>query len=370
MKRWFSSVAVSVCILLVVAGCHSGKKEAPKAMKETKAVAANEVQPKAPAAPMPVPVVPPTAAPAAKREGPPPQIKFEATTVDLGDIKPESKNVANYTFTNVGKGTLKIIDIVKTCGCTPFELAKREYAPGESGTIKVEYQATKAGGAVLKHLFVMSDDPDNPRQEITLKANVVLQVIIEPQTMQLSLEALDANAPEITLYSKDDKPFSIKSIESSNNTITAQIDPNASAAKFVLHLKVDKEKLKTNLNGYVKFNITHPDINVVSVSYTALAEFETQPSAIIIRNASPLKTEERELWVKNNYNKPFEIESITSKNGYIKAIAQEKVNELYKVKLAITPPESGKTMFFSDVVTVRIKNVNPLEVNCRGFYRR
>jgi len=367
MKRWFSSVVVSVCVMLVITGCHKSEVRTAKEIK-TAAVAKQEQAIKSAAAVAPAPRPVPTPAP--KREGPPPQIKFENATVDLGDIKPESKNVANYTFMNVGKGTLKIVDIVKTCGCTPFELTKREYAPGESGTIKVEYQATKAGGTVLKHLFVMSDDPNNPRQEITLKANVVLQVVVEPQTMQLSLEAPDANAPAITIYSKDNKPFTIKSVESSNSTITAQIDPNASAARFVIKPKVDLAKLKTNLNGYVKFNITHPDIDMVSVTYTAMAEFETQPSAIIIRNAMPLKTEERELWVKNNYNKPFEIESITSKSGYIKVLTQEALNNLYKVKLAITPPELGKTMFFSDVITIRIKDSNPLEVNCRGFYRR
>ncbi|MDO8302758.1 MAG: DUF1573 domain-containing protein, partial [Sedimentisphaerales bacterium] len=291
MKRWFNAFAISSCILLVAGGCQGGKKESPKAGKEIKTVAAaKQEQAALPAAAASAPVVTPAPSPTpsptpvpVKPVGPPPQIKFESITVDLGAIKPESKNVANYTFSNVGKGTLKIIDIVKTCGCTPFELTKREYAPGESGTIKVDYQAAKAGGTVLKHLFVMSDDPNNPRQEITLKANVVLQVMIEPQTMQLSLEAQDANAPVITISSKDNKPFTIKSVESTNNTITAAIDPNTSAAKFVVTLKVDKEKLKTNLNGYVKFNITHPDLDVVSVTYTAMPEFEAQPAALIIR---------------------------------------------------------------------------------------
>jgi hypothetical protein len=342
-----------------------------KAPKEVKAaVGAQQKQVVQPAAAAVVPSPTPAPTPAPKREGPPPQIQFKNAAVDLGNIKPESKNVANYTFTNVGKGTLKILDIVKTCGCTPFELTKREYAPGESGTIKVEYQATKAGGTVLKHLFVMSNDPNNPRQELTLKANVVLQVVIEPQTMQLSLDAADANVPAITIYSKDNKPFTIKGIESSGNAVTAQIDPNASAAKFVIQPKVDLAKLKTNLNGYVKFNITHPDIDMVTVTYTAMAEFEAQPASLILRNATPQKIEERELWVKNNYNKPFEIESVVSKNGYVKVSKEEKLNSVYKLKLEITPPEMQKTMFFSDVLTVRIKNGGTLDITCRGFYKR
>lgn len=379
MKKRLSSVVVSVCVLLVVVGCHKSEDRSQKSEVstakdiKTSATAASESKHGVPAPASSVASASATPAPVpapAKPVGPPPQIKFESTTVDLGDIKPESKNVANYTFTNVGKGTLKIVDIVKTCGCTPFELTKREYAPGESGTIKVEYQATKAGGAVLKHLFVMSDDPNTPRQEIALKANVVLQVTVEPQTMNLSLDAPDGNAPAITIASKDGKAFSIKSVESTNSVITAQIDPNASAAKFVVPLKADVAKLKTNLNGYVKFNITHPAIDTVSVTYTALPEFEAQPAALIIRNAVAQKAEERELWVKNNYNKAFEIESTTSKNGYVKVSKEEKLNHLYKLTLTITPPEMQKIMFFSDVLTIRIKNGGSLEINCRGFYKR
>lgn len=370
MKRRLSSVAVSVCVLLTIGGCHSkAMAKAPSEVKAAVGVQQEHVVKPVAATPAALPVPTPAPAPATP-VGPPPQIKFESTTVDLGDIKPESKNIANYTFSNVGKGAMKILDIVKTCGCTVPELAKREYAPGESGTIKVEYQSTKAGGSVLKHLFVMSDDPCNPKQEITLKANVVLQVIVEPQTMNLSLESPDGNAPAITIASKDGKAFTIKGVESTNNAITADIDPNASAAKFVIQPKVDVAKLKTNLNGYVKFNITHPDIDVVSVTYTALAEFEVQPAAIIIRNAIPQKIEERELWVRNNYNKPFEIESVTSKNGYITVSKEEKLTNLYKMTLTITPPEMQKIMFFSDVLTVRIKNGGTLDITCRGFYKR
>ncbi|MDO8303860.1 MAG: hypothetical protein Q7T18_11520, partial [Sedimentisphaerales bacterium] len=90
----------------------------------------------------------------------------------------------------------------------------------------------------------------------------------------------------------------------------------------------------------------------------------------IIRAATPLKAEERELWVKNNYNKAFEIESVKSMSGYVKVAKQEKLNNMYKLTLQITPPELQKMMFFSDVITIRIKGGGSLEINCRGFYRR
>jgi hypothetical protein len=300
----------------------------------------------------------------------PPKVKFQNTTYDLGDIKPESKNVATYTFTNVGKGKLKILDIQKTCGCTPFELAKREYLPGESGTLKVEYQATKQAGAVLKHLYVMTDDSENSKVEIVLKSNIVIAVAVEPRKLNLSLVAPDVNAPTITIHSKDNKAFSIKNIESTGNTITADFDPNASATNFVLKPKVNMEVLKNNLNGFLKLHITHPDIDELIIGYTTPPEIEPQPATLIIRNAVPLKTQGRELWIKDNYNRPFEIESVSSKNGCIKVVRQEKLGDIYKLTLEITPPEHQKTISFSDTLTVHIKGGNACEVSCRGLFQK
>jgi hypothetical protein len=42
---------------------------------------------------------------------------------------------------------LKITDVKATCGCTVVQLEKREYAPGESGVIKVTYTAGSTPGA-------------------------------------------------------------------------------------------------------------------------------------------------------------------------------------------------------------------------------
>jgi hypothetical protein len=172
------------------------------------------------------------------------------------------------------------------------------------------------------------------------------------------------------LISKNNKPFSITGIESTNNTITANFDPNVSAEKFVVKPKVDTEKLKNNLNGFIKFHIAKSDIDEVTVNYSTPPEFELQPAALIIRSATPNESIRRELWVKSNYNKPFEIGSVSSKNGYIKMLNQERIDNMYKLTLEITPPELQKIMFFNDTLTVNIKNGKPLEIICRGFFRR
>jgi len=77
------------------------------------------------------------------------QISFENLICDLGEVGTGSKNACEFKFTNKGKSVLNITGIKNTCGCTVPELEKKQYAPGESGTIKATYIASHQ--AHIKH---------------------------------------------------------------------------------------------------------------------------------------------------------------------------------------------------------------------------
>ena len=82
-----------------------------------------------------------------------PRISFEKTVFDLGDVGLGTKNTCEFRFTNTGRGQLKIGNIGRTCGCTVFQLDKKEYAPGETGTIKVIYTAGKSTATTQKSIY-------------------------------------------------------------------------------------------------------------------------------------------------------------------------------------------------------------------------
>jgi hypothetical protein len=368
MKVVASLSLAALMSLVLVAGCNHGQNKAPQAAAQSKTTAPAATSPatNAQAAPAQKPVAQIPTTPA----GPAGVIKFEATTNNFGDIDPNSLNHTQFTFTNVGKGHLKIGTIGTSCGCTVAALDKYDYAPGESGTIKVTYHATKMAGPVTKQIFVPSNDPQNPRVELILKGTVVIKVDCHPDTMKLALDQPNAGAPQITLTSKDGKAFAITGYESSSNAIIPQIDPNVKETHFVVPLKVDMDRLQNALNGYLRLNITHPSIDMVSISYSTPAEFDTMPNSLIVRDAIPAKPVIREITVMNNYNKPFEITSISSKNGSVKVLKQEKDKGIYRLSVEITPPENNKMMFFSDTLIIKLNTGNDLTVNCRGFYNR
>jgi len=300
-----------------------------------------------------------------------PRISFEKKVCDLGEVGQDTKNTCEFKFTNTGQDLLKIGNIKRTCGCTVFELEKKEYAPGETGIVKVSYIAGSSTAHMEKSIDVPTNDKDNSNVKLKIKANVVQMVEATPSKLQLSLRQENAGISEITLKSRDNKPFSIKGFQSTNrNSIAAGFDPNAIASEFVLHPKTDFEKLKTTPKGFVEVQLTHPQCRSVRIPYELLLDFKAIPEMVILANVKPQEVVTREITIASNYGEDFEIESTESKNGMVKVLGQDKTENSYKLKVHIIPPMTTANNVFSDTLYVNIKGKDRLAVDCRGFYSK
>lgn len=307
-----------------------------------------------------------------------PVITFEEVVHDFGNIAPGSKVVCEFKFTNTGNSLLKITEVTKSCGCTPHTLEKMEYEPGESGTLKVEYNAGRQSASVRKTLSVSSNDETKPRVELVIKAEIVSKIDFQPKKLDLALNKENAGCPVITVKSLDGQSFAIKGFKaigqpkSIENVITADYNSVEKATEFVLQPKVDVEKLREVSGGSIEIVLTHPESDAVSIPFEVLPKFKITPPSIIIYQAELEKSVTREVWILNNYDEDFEVESTSSQEGTIKVLSQEKVGTRYKFELEITPPasEKGQKGFFTDTFFVNIKGGEKLKIACRMFYVR
>ena len=300
-----------------------------------------------------------------------PKIEFEKVVHDFGNVGPGTNNLCEFRFTNAGNGTLKIGEITKTCGCTPFSLAKKEYAPGESGTLKVNYFSEKQRGQSTKHLVIHSNDRARPEVTLAIKANIRIQVDHEPKTLNLLLKQENANCPQLTLTSIDNQPFSIKSFKSTANCITADYNPSEKATKFVLQPKVDMEILEKTLNGRIEIGLTHPECKTIFVSINTLPKFKIAPRSIIVRGMTSQQPIVKKLRILSNYNEDFELESIWSSKGAIKILSNAIVRNGYELELEIRPPASeNKKRIFTETFFVKTKDGQQLEIPCNVFYSK
>jgi len=347
--RWVLN-AGTVCCVLLLQGWLAAQAPAPSGVGGQ-----TSEQPTAPAEP----------------NGPPPEIYFEQTTHDFGSVAPGSTNSGEFKFKNKGAGILKITDVSKTCGCTVSTLDKKEYAPGEEGTLKVRYSADQSAGVRTKKLHVLSNDPNTPRVELTIVASIAQKVVYEPERLDYKLKGDTPGAAELTIRSVDEQLFAITKFEATADAVTANFDPNQKATKFVLQTKIAPPKMGSSITGRIEVTTTHPDFPSLTVPFSILPKFSADPPVIHVFNAGPEKPVRRELWLLNNYDDDFDIDSATSKEGIIKVISQEKVGNRYKFYLEIRPPEAKKTVrMFTDTFSISIKDGEKIDVACRGFYQQ
>lgn len=300
-----------------------------------------------------------------------PKIRVTKDTHDFGEIGPGSSHVCEYTFQNVGTETLVIERIQSTCGCSVPRLDKKEYAPGEKGTIEVRFHAPTSKGTTTKHLYILSNDPETPRAQLELRATVSVKVTIEPEEMSLMLNQPNAGLSPITIKSTDGKKFAITKFTSTNNAISCEFDPTQKATEFTLKPVADPNRLAQFPNGVMQIEVDHPQGGTLLVRYAALPRYEVNRPRIILQNARPGQTEQKEVIIKSNYGDTLEIAEVSSRLGYMKIVDQKAVENALKLTIEITMPQKDSVVrrYFSDELKITFENGQDVAIRVSGWFR-
>lgn len=103
-----------------------------------------------------------------------PKLVFEKTTHDFGKLKQGDIVTTDFKFTNTGKQELVIRKSKASCGCTASEPDKKVLKPGESSNIAVTFNSTGRKGIEKKTITVISNDPANPVQVLSIQSEVMV----------------------------------------------------------------------------------------------------------------------------------------------------------------------------------------------------
>ena len=103
-----------------------------------------------------------------------PVMTFETTSHDFGDVKAGAKVSYTFKYKNTGTDTLKIDNIVSSCGCTVPNSFEKVVAPGASGSITVQFDSKDKMGVVNKSLTILSNAiSDKPAMFLYIRVNVI-----------------------------------------------------------------------------------------------------------------------------------------------------------------------------------------------------
>lgn len=305
--------------------------------------------------------------------GPPPKLAFEKLAHDFGEIPPNTLKKVQFKFTNTGEGVLKIKKLEPCCGAVAkLAEGKKKYAPGESGTLELEFTSGPKPILFNRELVVHSNDRENPKIKIGLQAKIVLSITWEPTRLKLMLDGENAGCPNITISSLDDRKFSITGFKSTGDCIKADFDPSIKATEFVIEPKVAIDKLSANLKGEVTIGIEHTDGNALTVPFEVLPKYTVSPKELLLFGAASGEPIVKQISVVNNYEQEFEIDSVVSKSGAVavKVLQKRKIDNGYELEIEMILQSGRERGLFTDEFTVQIKDGEQLTIPCKVWYMK
>jgi len=154
-----------------------------------------------------------------------PRLVVEEAEMDAGVREPGPKVEFVFRLKNTGAAPLKIIEAKGNCGCVAAAY-DREIAPGGTGTVTAVLDTAERIGMEVKHLTVVSNDPENPTVVLTIKAQLRRAVEVGPSSELLfPLKRGKGSDVVITLYSFEQAPLKILKVTSPLPYVRAEILP-------------------------------------------------------------------------------------------------------------------------------------------------
>lgn len=101
-----------------------------------------------------------------------PQLRLQATSIDLGRVRANATTVKEIELYNTGKKELDLRAVQGNCSCVTASASKMILQPGEHSSLKIEFSPMDRKGNQQKAVTVYSNDPQNPVQRVTFTAYI------------------------------------------------------------------------------------------------------------------------------------------------------------------------------------------------------
>ena len=99
---------------------------------------------------------------------------FAEKAFDFGDVKEGAMVSHTFTYKNTGNDTLRIDNIVSSCGCTVVNSYQKTVAPGKSSSITIDFNSAGKMGVINKTVTILSNaKSEEPAEFLKIRVNVL-----------------------------------------------------------------------------------------------------------------------------------------------------------------------------------------------------
>ncbi len=295
----------------------------------------------------------------------PPVLTVSEEIGDLGNINPDKPQSHIFTLKNEG-GELLIIERVQApCSCTATVLEEEKLSPGKTTRLEVTFNPRGYEGEVTQSVYIYSNDPENSRKRIAIKANIEHspspKIALSTSRWNLGLLSNgDNSAFQVTLSNNGDLVLEIENIVLPNEVHYSQETP-----EFPIQLAPDEARELSFI-----YDSSNQEIGVVT-EYIRMVTNDPNKKNITLRIEGYIKEKEdtisilpldkfiltgelrnqtyqAKLLIKNNSDKEWKQISLIPSQDYI-TLDYEVIN--------LSPREEKEI-----VVTIKQKDFDDIDI--------
>ena len=194
-----------------------------------------------------------------------PKIVVPESEHNFGNITEGEVVSHNFVVYNRGNDTLTISRVKASCGCTAAEPNNNNLLPGDSTSIKVEFNSSRRNGVQKKYVYVFSNDLKTPQMRLVFTANVInkdgLSSVEKPNIKLSKYNHNFGNVKEgqildlkIAVSNNGNGDLKIKKVKSSCGCTAALMSENLLKPNETSELKIEFDT--KNLSGQIARTIT------------------------------------------------------------------------------------------------------------------
>lgn len=223
---------------------------------------------------------------AASAQASAPKIQFDKTTNDLGRVVEGELVSGHFSFYNAGDAVLEVTNLDTSCGCTVASVKPDKVKPGEKGEILFTLNLINIRGPTEKRITVPSNDPQNPKTDLTIKVEVTPIFEFDPQLIYFGEIAPGHTARgEIHIKRVDKKPLVITEVGTEKDYITTKIVPDeksqGQAATLIVEAKPTGEPgTFTEMLQIFVTNVVKPSL-LIPVAGQLLGGIKLEPETLV-----------------------------------------------------------------------------------------
>lgn len=255
------------------------------------------------------------AAPVASAGG---ELKFDSLAIDFGNINDDKAAVHEFKFTNVGTGPLTIQSVQGSCGCTVPALQKREYAPGESGQIRVEYNPHNRRGKQHTNVTVTSNDAKNPQLKLDINSNVIPQIQMDPPLANFGTVDRGQAAVQTIMVSSRNPDLKVTAVSSNTPSVIATLGEakpgtldGSAVMQYPIELKVAQNVAAGQLQSLISITTTDTKrVLTVSAMGEVVGTIAATPARVQLGGLSENQPVNSQVRLASRNGKAFKILSV------------------------------------------------------------